>query len=241
MRSPDASLASALRAATLLLLAPGPVLATDFNCTMPADSSEKGNSEVKEALSSAQSRPSDLEEMQAWLETLVGRHAVEGYLGLCRKDKSPDLQSVTGIADCIAADTSRSVHCKVDLSLFSQGKEVNSAFRDDVATPGPAQILLSIVKNDRAIKRGQAPDNWSLLVMQVNSAGVADWASGELRGDTFTSRERCLDGRRSCYRATRFTSRPDNQEISLQVDTEVSGRRVQSQRLLLRRIGPSEK
>jgi hypothetical protein len=96
-----------------------------------------------------------------------------------------------------------------------------------VSKLAPAQLLFSIES-----RPGNA---WGLVLMQLDSAGSAEWASGDLVRDTFTSREPCVDMAGSCHKITRITVKPDSDEISMLTDFEMSDRLVLRQAFVLHR------
>jgi hypothetical protein len=82
---------------------------------------------------------------------------------------------------------------------------------------------------------GKGPNGWGLIFLQQDSNGDAEWASGELFGNTFHSREPCFDIPGDCHKSKWITARPDSDEISMVVDITIDRQRVLRQSFVLHR------
>ena len=107
----------------------------------------------------------------------------------------------------------------------------------------PAQLLFSLFSFERHVYRGLNPgeptggaDKRGIHLLQMDSRGIVEWASSELVGDIFLSRESCVDVPGNCYKMTQIIARPDSDEISMQVDIEKNRKRVLRQTFTFRRV-----
>jgi hypothetical protein len=213
----------------LALLVPGPILAAGLTCAPSADSGEKIRlEEPKEAPISVKGAAYDVRDMQAWLGLLVGQYTYEGHVDLCGKGNANDQRPVTGKADCIAAGSPpTSVHCRVNVNWPASSREIGSPVLGGVSNLAPAQLLFSI--------EGRPRNAWGLVLMQLDNRSRAEWASGELVGDTFISTEPCVDISGSFQKITQITARADSNKISMLVDIEIGRQRALRQSFLLHR------
>jgi hypothetical protein len=219
-----------------------PAVATDFNCAMTiGPGKQQGQDEAGNARAGVR-KESSTGEMQSWLARLVGQYSVEGTVDLCGQENPAEQRPVTGKVDCIAAGSPPSVHCNVTVSW------PQAIGRNGVPVPGgvsnlaPAQFLFSLFTRERyrfdGVLAGEPTggvDKRGLHILQLDSQGIAEWASSELVGDTFLARENCLDVPGDCHKITRITARPGSNEISMQVEVEINRKRVLRQTFLLRR------
>lgn len=173
------------------------------------------------------------EDLSAWLGLLVGEYSYDGHVDLCGNGIAADKRPVTGRADCIASGSTPNVHCKVHVS-WPDTKGINGApVLGGVSNLRPAQFVYSLESSG---KRAIQISGWGIRFMQVDDKGIAEWASGVLVGDTFTSAEPCLDMPDDvCRKIIRITARPDSNEISMVADIEIGPARVLHQEFVLHR------
>lgn len=223
----------------LALMSSGPVLAAGFSCAPPADSVKKSTlDELDEVVITNKEIAKDPKDMSAWLKLLVGKFTYEGYVDLCGKGNARDQRPVSGKSDCLASGVTPNVHCTVNVRWPAARGENGTPVRGGVSTLTPAMVIYSL-------ENRHLPDirvnRWGLMFMQVDNKGVGEWASGDLVGDTFTSREPCVDIPGNCQKITRITAAPDSDEITMVVDVKINGDRVQRQAFLLHRESGSRK
>jgi hypothetical protein len=220
----------------------GRAVAAHFTCAKPAGSGKQRALDEAEDAPAGVRKESGTRQMQAWLARLVGQYTVEGYVDLCGQGNPQDQRSVTGKVDCIAAGSPPSVHCKVDVSWPPATRKNGVPLPGGVSNLAPAQFLFSFFTRGQHNYDGTIPGTTptgvprrGLQFLQLDNRGIAEGASSELVGDTFLSRENCIDIPGNCQKITRITARPDSDEISMQVDVVVNTKRVLRQTFLLRR------
>lgn len=222
--------------AALSLLISGPALSAGSTCAASADPDGQGRLQApKDNPAGVEGTTYKLKDMQAWLALLVGQYTYDGYVAVCRDDDAEDLRPVTGKADCIAAVPSPGVHCTVNVGWPTATRDDGAPVRGGASTLSPAQLLFGIERRipGHGVMHRDKSEHMGLLIMQMDSNGVAEWASGELAGDTFLSREPCTDG--ACHKITRITATPGSSQISMTVDFEINNRRVLRQAFVLHR------
>ena len=217
----------------LALLLPGPVLAAGFTCAQPADSGRKDRlEELEEVIVTAEQARTSTRDLQAWLKLLVGQYTYEGYVDLCGKGNAEDQRPVTGQADCIGAGSTPNVHCTVNVRWPVARGETGEPVLGGVSSLLPAFVIYTL--ENRYIPERNV-NRLGLMFTQVDNNGVAEWGSGELVGDTFTSREPCVGIPGACQKITRITARPNSNEVSMLVDITIGSQRVLRQAFLLHR------
>jgi hypothetical protein len=223
----------------LLLLVPIPVLAAGFACAPPADTGKEGAlDELEEVVITAKEATTETKDLQAWLRLLVGKYTYEGYVDLCGKGDAKDQREVTGKSDCIASGSTPNVHCTVNVRWQSTRGENGSPVLGGVSNLLPALVVYTL--ENRYMPEIRV-NHWGLMFTQVDNKGIAEWASGTLVGDTFTSRESCVGIPGACQKTTRITARPDSDEIFMVVDIHVDNQRVLRQGFQLHRESGTQK
>ncbi len=228
-------LATAFRSLVLALalMLSGPALAAGFTCAPPADAGKKSTlDELEEVVITGEAVETDTKDLQAWLRLLVGKYTYEGYVDLCGEGNANDQRPVTGKSDCVGTGATPSVHCTVNVRWPAARGENGAPVRGGVSNLLPASVIYTL--ENRHIPEKQL-NRWGLMFAQVDNRGVEEWASGTLVGDTFTSREPCVDIPGDCRKTTRITARPGSDEISMLVDVHVNNERVMRQAFLLHR------
>jgi hypothetical protein len=226
-------------ALALALMLSGPVFAAGFTCAPPANSGKEGAlDELEEVVVTAEQIETDTKDLQSWLRLLVGKYTYEGYVDLCGRGNGEDQRPVTGKSDCVASGSTPIVHCTVNVRWPATRGEDGAPVRGGVANLLPAFVIYTLEKLPIRDVRGNL---WGLIFTQVDSKGIAEWGSGTLVGDTFTSREPCVDTPANCQKITRITARPDSNEITMLVDTRINGERVLRQAFLLHRESSVQK
>jgi hypothetical protein len=226
----------------LALLLPVPVFAAGFTCAPAAEYAKEGAlDETDEVAGNARETVSSPRQMQAWLKRLPGRYTYEGYVDMCGNGNAADRRPVKGKADCIAVSAAADVHCTVNVNWPPARKENGAPVRGGVSNLAPAQFLFSIeMPNDPydppfVYIRGEGANHWGIVFVQVDNNGMGEWASGVLVGDTFLSREPCVDIPGDCHKTTRITALPDSQEIFMSVEVTIDRQRVLRQAFTLER------
>jgi hypothetical protein len=225
-------------ALALLLLFSGPALAAGFACTQPAttadaDSNKKAAlDELEEVVVSVERITTRTKGLMAWLKLLVGRYTYEGYVDLCGKGNAKDQRPVTGKSDCITAGSTPNVQCTLNVRWPAAMGENGVPVLGGVSNLLPAFVIYSL--ESRYVPELKI-DRLNLMFTQVDNKGVAEWASGTLVGDTFTSRVPCVGIAGICEKITRITARPDSSEISMLIDVSIDNQRVLRQVFLLHR------
>jgi hypothetical protein len=218
------------------LLLPVPALCAGFTCASSTNAGEKG---VLEAPEIADDRDPDAltsgKDMQAWLKRLVGQYTYGGFVDLCGKGNPKDQRPVAGKADCIAAGPTPAVHCRVNVTWSAAYKENGAPVLGGVSTLAPAELLFGMEIPTNPMTVGKGPNGWGLVVLQQDSNGEAEWASGELLGDTFYSRSVCFDIPGDCHKSKWITARPESDEISMVLDITIDRQRVLRQSFILHR------
>jgi hypothetical protein len=223
----------------LALLLPGPVLAAGFTCAPPPDSGKKDSlDELEEVVITAEQVETDTKDLQAWLRLLVGKYTYEGYVDLCGAGNAQDLRLVTGNSDCIKTGDTPNVQCTVNVRWPTTRGENGAPVLGGSSTLLPAFVIYTLENRHNPEKQ---LNQWGLMFTQVDNKGVAEWASGTLVGDTFTSKEPCVDILGNCQRVTRITAKPDSDEIAMLVDVRIDDRRVLRQTFLLHRESTGQK
>lgn len=225
--------------ALFAMMLSGQVLAAGFTCAPPPDSPKKGTlDELEEVVITGKEVKTETKDLQAWLKLLVGKYTYEGFVDLCGHDQAADLRDVTGKADCVASGSTPNVHCTVDVRWRTTRGENGAPVRGGLSTLQPGLVVYSLENRlDPTIRINR----WGLMFTQVDNKGVAEWASGTLVGDTFTSREPCVDIPGNCQKVTRITARPDSNEIAMLIDVRIDNERVLHQAFLLHRESGSRK
>lgn len=224
-------------ALVLALMLSGPVFAAGFTCAPPADSGKKSAlDELEEVVVTGEQVETDTKDLQAWLRLLVGKYTYEGYVDLCGKGNARDQRAVTGNSDCVGVGDTPNVHCTLNVRWPAARGENGAPVRGGVSNLLPASVIYSL--ENRYIPEMQL-NRWGLMFVQVDSKGVAEWASGTLVGDTFTSREPCVDIPGDCRKITRITARPGSNEITMLADIRINDERVLRQGFLLHRESKS--
>jgi hypothetical protein len=219
----------------------GPVEAADFTCAKAVGSRKQQGLDVAEDAPAGVRKELSTGAMQAWLARLVGQYSVEGTVDLCGQGNPSEQRPVTGKVDCIAAGSPPSTHCKVNVHWPPAFGRKGAPLLGGVSHLAPAQFLFSFFTREQARYVGypgtpprEGPGR-GLQFLQLDNRGIADGASSRLIGDAFMSSENCMDIPGDCQKFTRITARPDSNEISMQVDVEMNGKRVLRQAFLLRR------
>jgi len=220
-------------ALVLALMLSGPAPAAGFRCAPPADAGRKGaQDELQEIVVNGAKVKTGTRDLQAWLKLLVGKYTYEGYVDLCGKGNVADMRPVTGGSDCIASGSGPNVQCTVNVRWPEAKGENGEPVLSGVSSLLPAFVIYALENRYIPEKR---VDELRLMFTQVDNKGVAEWASGDLEDDTFTSREPCVGIAGGCQKTTRITATPDSNEVSMQVDVDIDNRRVLRQTFLLHR------
>lgn len=245
----------------LALMVPVPVLAAGFSCAPAADSGGTVTlPELDEVVVTGQEPVTRTKDLQAWLKLLVGQFTYEGHVDLCGRGNAEDQRPVTGKADCIGSRASPTVHCTVNVRWPEAHGENGLPVLGGVSSLFPAMVSYSLEGRHipgsgisegafrNAVRTGVPIGpvqmyRWGLMFTQLDNRGVVEWGSGELVGDTFTSREPCVGIERAgtCQKITRITARPDGSAIAMVVDIRIDSRRVFRQTFLLHREPGSQK
>jgi hypothetical protein len=240
MRSADlACFTTAMRSLVLVLalMLSGPVLAAGFKCEKPADTGKKSAlDELPEVVITGDKVITRTKELREWLKLLVGKYIVEGDVDLCGQGNAKDQRPVSGEADCVAAGENPNVLCTVNVRWPETRGEDGEPVLGGVSSLRPAYVIYSL--ENRYLPDKQAYQ-LGLMFTQVDNKGVAEWASGTLVGDTFTSSELCVGIPGSCRKITKITARPESKEIHTDIDIEVDNRRVLHQSFVLHRESKS--
>lgn len=215
----------------------GPVLAAGFKCEKPAEPVKKqALDELQEVVVTGEKATTRTRALKEWLKLLVGKYTYEGYVDLCGQDNPKDLRSVTGNADCVASGENPNVHCTVNVRWPAARGENGAPVLGGVSSLLPAFAIYSL--ENRYLPDKQAYQ-LGLMFTQVDNKGVAEWASGTLMGDTFTSSEPCVGIPGDCRKITKITASPESDEIYSLVDIQVDSRRVLRQSFVLHRESKS--
>lgn len=224
---------------TLAIVLSGPVLAAGFTCAQSPETVERGTlDELDEVVVTAEEATTTTQDLQAWLKLLVGKFTYEGHVDLCGKGNAKDQRPVTGKSDCVASGSTPNVHCTLNVRWPSTRAESGAPVLGGVANLQPAFVIYTLEKRPTRDIRGNL---WGLMFTQVDNRGIAEWGSGMLVGDTFTSRESCVDMPGACQKITRITARPGSNEIVIRVDVTMSNERVLRQAFLLHREATANK
>lgn len=242
-------------ALAIALLLPAPMFAAGFTCPQTPSSARDESAQVlDEVVVTTGQATTDTKDVLAWLALLPGRYTYEGFVDLCGQGIGEHLRPVTGSADCSRSGSNPNVRCTVNVRWPETRGEDGRPVPGGVSSLVPGLVIFSLEKRHRQIAGGgmaafresirtgipASPVQtgyWGLTFTQVDSNGVAEWGSGMLVGDTFTSRERCVGIPGACQKTTRITARPQADEIVMTVEISIDSRRVHRQALLLRR-GP---
>lgn len=218
----------------LALLLPAPVFAAGAACApAPLQTEKKSNlQELEEVVVVAKEEESYLRELRTWLKRLVGEYEYEGYVDLCGNGNPGDQRPVTGVADCIAINSVPTVQCTVNIRWPVAVQVSGEAAPDSAYHLVTAHVIYSV--ENRYIPELEM-NRWGLMSMQVDTRGNAEWASGALIGDSFVSKEPCVDLPGDCRKSMRITAERNADEITMLVDTEVGEQRVMRQSLVLHR------
>lgn len=221
----------------LALLLSGPVFATGLICTAspesPAAEGQRRLDELEEVVITGEKVTGKDADVQAWIARLVGQFTYEGDIALCDKDNAAHLLPVTGTSKCVAIGILPTVNCELRVRWAAPPAEQAPA-------PGSLPNLDSAMLVYSMQAQYQAHNQtylWSVLSIQVDNKGITERAAGYLMGDTLKSREPCVGMPGRCWKITRTTARPGNQDISVVIDFELDSRRVLRQSFLLHR-GP---
>lgn len=222
----------------LALLLSAPVFAAGSACASPPSKPEKQSDmeELEEVVVIAKEEESYLRELRTWLRRLVGEYEYEGYVDICGLGNPGDRRPVTGRADCIGISAVPTVQCTVNT------RWPVAVQQDGEAAPGSAYNLVTahvIYSVENRYIPELEMNRWGLMSMQVDTKGNAEWASGALIGDSFVSKEPCVDMQDDCYKRMRITAERNAEEITMLVDTEVRQQRVMRQSLVLHRQSKS--
>jgi hypothetical protein len=218
---------------TLALMLSGQVMAADFACAPPRESGKNGTlDQLEEVVITGKEPTTRTKDLKAWLELLVGQYTYEGYVDLCGQGNARDQRPVTGKSDCIKPGSTPNVQCTVNVRWPATRWEGGRPVLGGVSSLLPAFVIYAL--ENRYIPELKV-DRLNLMFTQVDNKGVAEWASGTLVGDTFTSRAPCVGIPGACQKITRITARPDSKEISMLVDIEIDDQRVLRQAFLLHR------
>lgn len=240
-----------LRTCGLILASmfPGEVLGAWFACQTVASPATKAIGELEEVVVTAKSIRTDSKDLKGWLRSLVGRYTYDGYVDLCGNGNAADQRPVTGWAECVGTRSTPAVHCKVNVSWTEERDEDGKPVLGGVSNLRPALVSFSL--ENRSIQdfssrtawiTGTPRINnqtsfWGIMFMQVDNRGIAEWGSGVLVGDTFTSREACVGISKSgvCEKTTRITASQRSSEVFISVDIHIDSRRVLQQSFVLKR------
>jgi hypothetical protein len=229
----------------LALLLPVPVLCAGFACAKSSGSGDKQSQDEPKKESSGKSDDlTSARDLQAWLKRLAGQYTFAGFVDLCGNGNTNDQRPVTGKAECFATNKVPVVHCRVNVKWPAAYKENGTPVLGGVSNLAPAEFLFGMEIPTSPMTVGKGPNGYGLVFMTMDSMGEAEWASGELFGDTFYAREACTDIPGECHRIKRITARPDSDEISMQVDVVIDRQRVLRQAFLLHRkpvSGPAQR
>lgn len=220
----------------LALLLPVPAMCAGFACAksngsgdrQSLDDPTKSSGRTSEDLTSAR-------DLQAWLKRLAGQYTYSGFVDLCGNGNTSDQRPVTGKAECFATNALPVVHCRVNVRWPAAYKENGTPVLGGISNLAPAELLFGMEIPTNPMTVGKGPNGFGLVITQLDSKGEAEWASGELFGDTFHSREACTEIPGECHKIWRITARPDSDEISMQVDVVIDRRRVLRQAFVLHR------
>jgi hypothetical protein len=220
----------------LALMLSGPALA-GFKCEQPAESVKQDTlDELDEVVVSGEKVTTRTKAFKEWLKLLVGKYTYEGDIDLCGHGNAKDLRPVTGEADCTAVGENPNVHCTINVRWPETTGENGEPVLGGVSSLHPAYVIYSL--ENRYLPDKQAYQ-LGLMFAQVDNKGVAEWASGMLVGDTFSSSEPCVGIPGACRKITRITASPESKEIYTLVDVQVDNRRVLRQSFVLRRESKS--
>jgi hypothetical protein len=218
---------------TLAMMLSGPAMAAGFACAPPSDSSRKSTiDELDEVVVTGKQAVTETRDLQAWLKLLIGKYTYEGYVDLCGKDKADEQRPVTGKSECIGVGPTPNVHCTVNVRWPATRGENGAPVRGGVSSLLPASVIFSV--ESRHIPEMQL-NRWAIMFSQVDNRGIEEWGSGTLIGDTFISREPCVDISGNCRKTTRITAKEDSDEISMLVDVHIDNERVLRQGFLMHR------
>jgi hypothetical protein len=219
----------------------GSAAAAEFTCAKQTESGGKRAADEREEGSASGKQESTTQEMQAWLARLVGQYSVEGTVDLCGEGNPAEQRPVTGRVDCIAAGAPPSSHCIVNVHWQPAYGRNGTPLLGGVSNLAPAQFLFSFFTREQASYAGpsgkplrEGPKR-GLQLLQLDNQGNAEGAWSKLEGDTFMSREECIDIPGDCHKTARITAKAGSSEISMRMDVERNGKRVLRQTFLLRR------
>lgn len=216
----------------MALLLPCTVLAAGFSCESPANAGNRTTlDELEEVVITGEETTTETKDLRAWLGLLVGQFTYEGYVDLCGKGNAREQRPVTGKADCVGSGSTPNVHCTVNVRWPAARGENGAPVLGGVSSLQPASVIYTL--ESRYMPEKQL-NYWGLMFMQVDNKGLAEWAAGTLVGDTFASREPCVD-LPACQKTTRITARPDSNEIAMLVEVHIDNERVLRQTFLLHR------
>jgi len=254
------------------LLAMGALLAAGNAAAVPRDpfavqALEPDTPETKEAR-----RLQMAHDMDVWLRRLVGRFRIEGvsYVdaqgmggaqqggggssqgssqgsssssGASGSDSSSSSQgsssgteasakTVKGMEDCIGLGTGAGVQCVV-----------NVVWDEDWGADGqPAEAGVSSLA-PAMIEYGFDPVASRISYLQVDNQSFAQGGAGTLKGDTLTSRTRCVNSAAMppCAQVLRIYAPEGASYVQMWIDTEKNYERTSTLMLYLRRTSPDDK
>jgi hypothetical protein len=219
-----------------------PAFAAGFQCAKPAEAGTKGViQELDEVVVTGEKIKTRSRDLREWLKLLVGKYTYEGYVDLCGQENARDLRPVTGTAACVASGENPNVHCTVNVRWPAARGENGAPVLGGVSSLAPAFAIYSLENRYQPEKHTY---QLGLVFTQVDNKGIAEWASGTLVGDTFTSNEPCVGIPGACRKVTKITARPKSKQITTQVDVEIDNRRVLHQSFVLNRelsVGKDER
>jgi hypothetical protein len=216
--------AGALLAITALL-AGGVVRAEPREANLSPPQRQPETPEMKEAR-----RLQMAKDMDTWLRRLPGRFRIQGVSSKDGSDE-PDLQSATGMEDCIGLGTGAGVQCVINVVWNEQFGDDGQYADGGISSMAPAML-----------EYGLDPVASRIRYLQVDNQSLAEGAAGVLKGDTMTTRVRCANTPASqlCERVTRIYAPPDSKYVQVTIDMERNHDRVTSLSLDLRRMAADE-
>jgi hypothetical protein len=215
----------------------GPVLAAGFKCEQPAEVVKQDTlDELDEIVVTGEKVTTRARALKEWLRLLEGKFTYEGYVDLCGQGNRTDQRPVRGDADCVGSGDNPNVLCTVNVRWPDARGEDGEPVLGGASTLRPAYVIYSLENRYEPEKQTY---HLGLMFTQVDNKGIAEWASGTLVGDTFTSSEPCVGIPGACRKITKITARPESKEIYTQVDVEIDNQRVLHQSFVLRRQSKS--
>jgi hypothetical protein len=169
-------------------------------------------------------------DMDAWLRRLVGRFRIQGVNSKDGTDE-PDMQTATGMEDCIGLGTGAGVQCVINVVWNEQFDDQGQYADGGISSLAPAMI-----------EYGFDPVASRVRYLQVDNQSLAEAGAGVLKGDTLTTRVRCANtpAAQLCERVTRIYAPPEGKYIQLTIDMERNHDRITSLSLDLRRMAVDE-